>query len=249
MDGSHLKVKVETKGPASADLRVLSIEHERKTGERFDDVRLTALTVVESSLSNCVFNRVRARSVCLGAGRTQSVFIDCLFDQCELVFGAVGNARLVRCRFESCSLENLFGTELEMLDCAFPDTTIRKAAFHGSMVPASSGSASRRNNEFDGNDFSATRFVDVDFRGGIDLTRQKLPNSDDLLYLPDTRVALELVKEICASISDADPQNRKHCRALAGVLDLYCKSNQRAQILQLGSWGEVGRELQRRLTT
>jgi hypothetical protein len=136
-----------------------------------------------------------------------------------------------------------------MLGCAFPNTTIRKAAFHNSIVSASPGTTSRRSNEFDENDFSSTRLVDVDFRGGIDLTRQTLPNSDDLLYLPDTRAALELVKDICTSLSDADPQNRRDCRALVGVLELYCRSNQRNQILQLGSWGEVGRELHRRLTT
>lgn len=231
------------------DLRVLSLDNERKTGERFDDLRLTALNVIESSLSKCVFSRVRARSVSLGAGRTQSVFTDCLFDRCEFVFGAVGNARLVRCRFESCSLENLFGTELEMLDCTFPGTTIRKAVFHGSTVPTAVGSAFRKNNQLERNDFSATRFVDVDFRGGVDLTGQKLPISDDLLYLPDTRVALEVVKDICASVFSASPETRKQCRALAGVLELYCKSNQRDQILQLGAWGEIGRELRRRLAS
>ena len=243
-----MKVRVEKKGATSpTDLRVLSLDHERKTGERFDDIQLTALNVIESSLSNCVFSRIRARSVSLGAGLTQSVFTDCLFDHCEFVFGAVGNARLVRCRFESCSLENLFGTELEMLDCTFPSTTIRKAVFHGSTVSAAGRVAFRKNNQLERNDFSTTRLIDVDFRGGVDLTGQKLPISDDLLYVPDTRVALEFVKEICASAFAANPETRKQCRALTGVLELYCESNQRTQILQLGAWGETGRELRRRL--
>jgi len=245
-----VKVKVETKGAASsADLRALTIDHQHKTGERFEGLRLTALTVVESSLSNCVFSRMRTRSVCLGAGRTQSAFTDCLFEHCEFTFGAIGNARLVRCRFESCSLENLFGTELEVLDCAFPKTTIRKAVFHGQTISAAEWPARRKNNKFTGNDFSSTRFVDVDFRGGIDLADQKLPNSDDLLYIPDTLVALELVKGICASLLNSDAENRRQCHALAGALEFYGKSNQRTQILQLGAWGEIGRELRRRLTS
>jgi hypothetical protein len=245
-----VKVRVEKKGATSpTDLRILSLDHERKTGGRFDHLRLTALNVIESSLSDCAFSHVRARSVSLGAGRTQSVFTDCVFDHCEFVFGAVGNARLVRCRFESCSLENLFGTELEMLDCTFPGTTIRKAVFHGSTLSVAAGAALRKNNQLERNDFSAARFIDVDFRGGVDLTRQKLPISDDLLYLPDTRVALEAVKEICATVSAANPDAPKQCRALTGVLELYCESNQRTQILQLGAWGEIGLELRRRLAS
>ena len=49
----------------------------------------------------------------------------------------------------------------------------------------------REVNEFDGNDFSGADLLKVDFRGGIDLSRQRLPCGDDYLYLPDAAATIE----------------------------------------------------------
>ena len=112
-----MKTEVRKKGriPPS-HLRLLVIDHETRVAQTFSNLQLDGLVVIESSLRQCLFEDVRVRSSCFGGGMRQSVLEDCVFSRCELTFGAVGNARLVRCRFESCQLENLFGTDLELIE-------------------------------------------------------------------------------------------------------------------------------------
>jgi hypothetical protein len=59
--------------------------------------------------------------------------------------------------------------------------------------------AGRARNEFYGNDFSAANLIDVTFRTGIDLTRQRLPAGENYIYLAEAGRALERArKELCA---------------------------------------------------
>jgi len=242
-----LKIKVHKKGKGSpADLRVLVIDRETRASEKFSNLKLDGFTVVESSLRHCTFEDVRVRSACFGGGVRQSVFEDCVFRRCKFAFGAVGNARLVRCRFESCRLENLIGTNLELIECTFPDTTIMKGVFHGKVEGSTQVRAQRSVNEIRGNDFSQTELGDVDFRGGIDLTKQKLPISEEYLFVRDTCKASAIVKDLQQSIVEND--DLKRSQMLAGLLDFYCSSGQRMQLLRIEFWGVFERELVSRLS-
>jgi hypothetical protein len=60
----------------------------------------------------------------------------------------------------------------------------------------------RDRNEFYGNDFSAAD-LNIEFRHGIDLTRQVLPVGDDYIFLPDGRRAVEVGRAFVATLSDA----------------------------------------------
>ena len=237
----HKKGKV-----SPADLRLLVIDRETRVAERFGNLKLDGFSVIESSLSRCVFENIRARSACFGEGLQQSVLEDCVFRRCHLVFGAVGNVRLVRCQFESCRLENVMGTKLELIECAFQDTTIKKGVFHGRVEASAEVRSQRTLNEIRDNDFSQAELDDVDFRGGVDLTRQKLPTSDEYLFVRDTYKALAIVKDLQSSIAEKDELKRS--RMLAGVLDFYCSSGQRTQLLRITFWGAFERELISRLS-
>jgi hypothetical protein len=221
-----LKIELRKKGKlVPSDLGILVINRETRSGEQFRELMLDGLSIIESSLRNCAFENIRVRSASLGEGVRQSLYEDCVFKRCKLAFGAIGNARLVRCRFESCRLDNLLATELELIGCAFPNTVIKKGVFHGRVADASQLKPRRVTNEFVDNDFSDADLVDVDFRGGIDLNRQKFPTGDEYLFVRDTCKALAIAKELRSSITDQDEIKRS--QMLTSLLDFYCSQMDR----------------------
>jgi uncharacterized protein YjbI with pentapeptide repeats len=242
-----LKPEVRKRGKiAPAELRLLTIERETRTNENFSNLKLDGLTVIESSLRGCTFEDVRARSSYLGSGLRQSMFEDCVFRRCTFTFGAVGNARLVGCRFESCRLENMFGTELELIECTFQDTTIRGSVFHGEIGDSAHLRPRRTRNEIRDNDFSGAELENVDFRGGIDLTRQKLPTGENYLFIGDTCQASRIVRQMQSSLLET--QDLQRSQTLASLLDFYCSTGQRMQLLRVPTWGCFEQELRSRLS-
>ena len=245
---ADLKIEVDKKrGMSPSDLRFLVIERDNRTAERFGNLALDGFSVIESTLTRCVFERVRARSASLGEGSRQSVFEECTFSHCKLVFGAVGNVRLVRCRFESCRLKNIFGTDLEMVECDFPNTVIKKGAFHGNVTDSAQFRPRRSANEFRNNDFSGATMEDVDFRGGIDLHEQKLPTGADYVFIADTCKALDIARELQTSIEDNGERMRSN--TLVSLLDFYSSHGQNTQLMRLDPGGEFERAFRARLST
>ena len=238
-----MKVKVTRLGKVElSKLKLLTFDRERHEREHVKDVKADDIEVIESAFDACTFSNMRTRSICMGAGRRQSTYTDCVFENCRFTFSSVGNVRLLRCRFESCQLEKLFGVALEVIDCAFPGTMFRKAVFHGT---ADSPTGGRERNEFRGNDFSTTRFIDADFRGGIDLTDQRLPLDDDYFLVRDLRAALAIAKTLKSEL--AATSGSEEALGLITVFDHYLETGQRNQLLRVGEWGLAGRELRRRL--
>ena len=120
------KVRVRMVGKVSpAHLNRFTLKGEVRRDERFEKARWTAISISASQLDRCIFEDVHSESVNMGGGLTQSAYTDCVFQDCDFVFGAIGNARFTRCRFLRCRLSHFFGTQLEMIDCAFPETSIR----------------------------------------------------------------------------------------------------------------------------
>jgi hypothetical protein len=238
-----LKPEVRKKGQiAPAELRLLTIDRDSRSGETFSNLKLDGLTVTESSLHGCSFEDLRARSSYFGAGVRQSTFENCVFRRCTLIFGAVGNARLMGCRFESCRLENMIGTALELIQCTFQDTTIKGGVFHGKTDDPA---LRRTRNEFRDNDVSGAELDNVDFRGGIDLTRQKLPTGEKYLFVGDTCQALSVVRQLQPSLVDA--QELKRCQTLAALLDFCCSTGQTTQLFRVPAWGSFEQQLRLRL--
>lgn len=228
-----------------SELRLLTIDRETRTGEIFSALKLDGLTVIESSLHQCSFVDVRARSACFGAGTKQSTFEDCVFSRCQLTFAPVGNVRLVRCRFEACRLELMIGAQIELIECKFDGTTIRGAVFHGQVDDPAQLRPRRRVNEFHSNDFSGAELEDVDFRGGIDLTQQTLPAGENYLFISDTCKASRIVRELQPSIVDV--HERERSQSLATLLDFYCSTGQQTQLLRVRSLGGFEQQLRSHL--
>jgi uncharacterized protein YjbI with pentapeptide repeats len=245
-DKRELKIKVRKVGriPPS-NLSQLTIASETRTDQRFEKVRLDAISIHASRLIRCVFMDVHAKSVNLGGGLFQSTYTDCIFEDCDFVFGAVGNARFSRCRFNRCRLSHIFGTRLEMLDCSFPETRIEQAVFHGASLASVPGEVKRERNEFSGNDFSAADLVDVSFRGGIDLTKQALPTGRDYIFVADMGRASIVAQEI----SELNPgsSDAKRAQLIQRMLEFLSSSGQRQTLLRLSGFEALADQLREKL--
>jgi len=207
----------------------LSFTDEEVRDRDLSGARLVSLASVGSRFVGCRFERMRVRSVSLGAGMALSEYVDCSFDGSRMTTVLGGYARLVRCSFRSVDLRDWGTDHLEFIDCVFTGR-IRSTVFWGSP-PAGSQQryegqvrwlnqqgraepagyrelALRSHNEFTGNDFSGADLLDVSFRRGIDLARQRLPTGDDYLYLPRARATLDRAVAELARCPDEDLRPR-----------------------------------------
>jgi uncharacterized protein YjbI with pentapeptide repeats len=150
-----------------------------------------------------------------GAGFSQTVYRNCCFDRCGLEGISFGSARFECCSFRDVRLRRWLSFSSEFIDCVFAGD-IPEAAFLGRSPLSSKG---RRRNDFRGNDFSGARFGSVEFRGGIDLSLQRLPlqDGDMILDRRSERIAIAMA-EIDAW---ADPAER---RSASRYLQLFAGS-------------------------
>jgi hypothetical protein len=103
--------------------------------------------------------------------------------------GPGGLSRFVRCSFRNVNIRNWLCFAVELIDCTFSGK-LQQAVFNGTPLAQKRALLGRDRNEFHGNDFSAADLIDVGFRTGIDLTRQRLPSGPEYLYLPNAREAV-----------------------------------------------------------
>jgi hypothetical protein len=232
-DKQKAKVRARAVGRVPpSHVNQLTIDSESRTDVVFENVRWDVISVIASNLVRCTFKDVHAESVNLGDGLTQSTYTDCIFEGCDFAFGAIGNARFTRCSFNRCRLFNLLGTKLEMINCTFPETRIKKAVFHRIFASAVPGRAARNSNEFSGNDFSTADFIDVDFRGGIELATQVLPGGPEYIFVADTRLASELAHELNGELVQGSP-DAKRLQSIRRMLEHDHSTGQKQQLLRL----------------
>lgn len=86
-------------------------------------------------------------------------------------------------------------------------------------------------NEFHGNDFTDAELIGVDFRSGIDLTRQRLPTGQDYLYLPAAEATVAQAVDRLAQHS-ADEASERAQRFLSNVLGRSLAEGQRQLLLR-----------------
>lgn len=108
----------------------------------------------------------------------------------------------------------------QAVDCVFSGK-LRDVVFHGTVLDEDvRRKLGRERNEFHGNDFTGCTVLDVAFRTGIDLNRQRFPADDDLVYLPDAAAILATVADQVATWPAGD------CRDFANdLLDLSATSS------------------------
>jgi hypothetical protein len=201
-----IEAKVKGYGTISED-QLVFLDHVTQQGADYSGRKLRMFTSVGSRLEDCTFRKATILNSCFGAGKEQSEYINCSFDNARLDMGG-GYARFVGCSFRNVDMRNWICFAVEMVDCSFSGK-LRDIIFNGTVPEPDRQHAKRENNEFYGNDFSALKLMDVTFRTGIDLTKQHLPSGPDYFYLPDAARVLAKAREAVVCTTKLDPEVRR----------------------------------------
>jgi uncharacterized protein YjbI with pentapeptide repeats len=179
----------------TGELREVRYEPPRGVPVHFDratlvDVDLTNTRFDSFAATASVFERCNFRSMVvergggLGLGRLQTVYRDCTFERADPRHVMPGNARFERCAFQDLRGWRCFTAEF--VECTFTGR-LDDVKFFGRPLDDSGRherlKPPRTVNEVAGNDFSRARVTDVDFRYGVDLSRQKLPAGPEYVRL------------------------------------------------------------------
>jgi uncharacterized protein YjbI with pentapeptide repeats len=195
------------------------LDHVSVSGQDYSYRHFGQFCTIAARLENCRFDGAIIDQFQLGSGRESTEVIQCSFNGVRLTRGG-GFTRFVRCSFLDSDLRNWLCIATEFVECVFSGR-IEKAIFHGTVLPVlpqMRAQYGRDRNEFRGNDFSSAELIDVAFRTGIDLTRQKLPVGEDYLYLPHASESLERVRSRLVELYKADAELRRIANIL---LDPY----------------------------
>ncbi|MFI7588202.1 hypothetical protein ACIB24_14125 [Spongisporangium articulatum] len=167
----------------------------------YSGLKLDEFVTAGCRFSNSRFEDMRIRMATFGAGSVATDFVGCSFDGSRLEFSPGGIVNFVNCTFRDAALSHWTIAAGDVIGCTFSGT-IKKSIFRGSVEPLWQSAFHRVDNRYEGNDFSRARMVEVEFRGGVDLRKQKLPEGPEYLYLEDAQAAVERARPIVAQWTD-----------------------------------------------
>jgi hypothetical protein len=217
--------------------RRVVLDRERLHGVDYSGRKLVQFSAAGSRLEACRFDRTKIDDGSFGSGREMSEYFECSFDGARIRFGPGGYARFVRCSFGDVDLRDWFCFAVELIDCTFSGR-LCKAFFNGTVPEEKRTSAGRERNEFSGNDFSAMTLIDVGFRRGIDLTRQKLPSGPDYVYVPEGARAVQQARASVIRWDDSRP--RQAAMTLVELLEEEIAAGQRQLFLRPADYAKLG---------
>jgi uncharacterized protein YjbI with pentapeptide repeats len=229
--------------------RDLFLRHEHLTRADYSKLKNVSFESLGCIFEDCSFTNMVLRDITFASGKEQSTYVGCRFDGSTFKHIVAGQARFERCSFLNVRINRLFSHAAEFIDCVFSGV-LRGGVFYGRVFGNYREYTTRTVNEFHGNDFSGMKFLDVDFRNGVDLSRQKLPAGDDYLYLKDAERKLAALRQkylqcppspvrkaIFEFLESAEEEIR------AGQHDLFiCKDSQRQMPAEAveAIWNELG---------
>lgn len=221
------------------------------SGQRLVAVDLGGRRLEQFSAEGCRFEACRfdgavIESASFGAGRLVSEYVGCSFDGAKLRMGPGGYARFVDCTFENSVIEHWFCFTVEIVGCTFSGR-LKKVVFNGSVPSDKQGTAGRRVNQFEDNDFSRARLADVAFRTGVDLTRQRLPSGEEYAYIDDAAVAVRRARR--AFNVWEDPEMKKRARGVLAVMEADVAAGQRQLFVRVDDYPRASRPAIRALLT
>jgi hypothetical protein len=221
---------------SSQDRVVLSNQH--LVAQDFRGLELIQFSAEGVSLERCAFDGSVIRSASFGAGRATSEYVDCSFSGAKIHMGPGGYARFVNCTFENVAIDSWFCFAVELVGCVFSGQ-LRKAVFNGSVPPEKRDVAGRSTNQFEGNDFSRAKLLDVAFRTGIDLSEQRLPSGPEYRYLADAPSVVRRARSVFNTL--ADPDAKKHVRGILAVMEEDVSAGQSQLLIRVDDYPRASR--------
>lgn len=219
------RVRVSGHGPPP---KVTKVRWNRSGGRYAGrpDVEFGAVTIRAMSFAGMRFEQFSAEGTKFvdcdfsGAGlegsfgvRRQTRFEDCLFDGTRMSDVEPGQARFVGCAFNSTDVRRWNMAANEFVNCRF-NGRLEDCNFWGTLALEWRDRTRRTVNEFRGNDFSRAELIGVSFLGGIDLSLQTLPDSEDYVRLDRPLDRIRAVRSIIESWSE---EERKEARVMLDV--------------------------------
>jgi hypothetical protein len=236
----EFEARVVGKGRADPNKWVV-VDHQRVKGADYSGRKLDKFCSIGSRFESCHFDKVRIVDASFAEGRETSEYVDCSFDGARMTMGPGGYARFVRCRFCGVDMRDWFCFAVELVDCIFSGS-LRGSYFNGTVPEEKRQYAGRVQNEFHGNDFSGMEFVDVGFRSGIDLTKQRLPSGPGYVYIPDAGMALQRAR--LTVIHWEDVERRRLALVEIKILEQNVAAGQRQLFLRpADSYPALGKEV------
>jgi hypothetical protein len=203
----------------------------------FSRRKLDRMGLISSTFTRCRFERMRVRDAALGVRSYPSEFIECSFDGSSMSLPGSGSARFVRCSFRDVALRHWTADTVEVIDCVFTGT-MHEVLFFGRPLARGAKRTGRERNEFHGNDFTGVTSFDVDFRCGVDLSRQILPQGEDFLYLPDAGPAVAAARAAVAAWPPGE--RRDNAERMLGWFARDVEDGQRQLLLKRSDWNRYG---------
>ena len=217
---------------------------QRLVGADFGNTSLKQFSAEGSRFEGCRFDGAVIESASFGAGRLVSEYVECTFDGAKLRMGPGGYARFVDCSFEQTQIEHWFCFAVELVGCTFSGR-LKKVVFNGSVRSDLQGEAGRQANQFEGNDFSRARLIDVGFRTGVDLTRQRLPSGEEYTYLGDAAAAVRRART--AYNAWADPELKRRAEGVLAVMEADVAAGQGQLLIRVDDYPRASRSAIREL--
>ena len=118
-------------------------------------------------------------------GKAWTIFKDCIFDGSRIRFNPSSKVKFIRCSFRNSTLTNWNLAEFKLIRCTFSGK-LCNCMFKG----RSDYELNAPTNIVFGNDFSDVGFIGSEFRWGVDLTSQRLPQGLDVFYAEDAPRAI-----------------------------------------------------------
>ncbi|SDZ29294.1 hypothetical protein SAMN05444365_10992 [Micromonospora pattaloongensis] len=171
----------------------LILDHEVLRSASFAGAKLHSLAVLGSRFEGCVFAGISVDDAQLAAGPDRCDYLDCVFDGARLGAVHTGVARFVRCSFRNVRLRNWHWGAVDLVDCTFSGV-LRNSVISGRVPDRWRAAAGRNRNLVDGNDLRELALPGVEFVGGVDLSRQRMPRSPEYLYLPTATSAVAVAQ-------------------------------------------------------
>ena len=217
---------------------LMTVKNETIIGKDYSKMKTPQFTSIGSKFINCRFDSMRVDCAAFASGATLSCYIDCSFDGIRIKRVLGGIARFERCSFKNVAITGWSLEACDLVDCVF--TGQLKAgryggSFWGTPTPYWQKEYKKTQNEFRGNDFSGCSLVNMDFRMGVDLRLQVLPQGPNYLYIEDGAHAVEHALESIKNWEDEKLRNiAKICLEL--LLDKIMKGQEQIFISNMSGY-------------
>ncbi len=216
---------------SAGDRVVLSSQH--LVGADFQGAHIAQFSSDGCRFEECNFEGAVIDSASFGAGHQISEYVGCSFDGAKLRMGPGGYARFVDCSFNKTVIEHWFCFAVEIVDCRFSGR-LKKVFFNGTVPLEDRIDVRRKSNQFEGNDFSKATLIDVAFRTGIDLSRQRLPKGDGYIYFSD---AVGAARRARSAFDDwDDPRSRLAAQGVLALMEQDVAAGQQQLLIRVDDY-------------